>query len=1013
MDIYKSYSNHGTVFILGDFNCKIGGPRYSFTQDRRSQLLESLLIDNNSISLHVQDFAKGPVCTFQSYEDGPKTGIDHIVTNKENTRDIYNVFVPDESIFNVSEHKPIACTLLIEQCHADSDNLYESVMADKVSWTKALETNSVNDYSFAVSQFLWSVQMPSQPATKEDIELYYKTIIVAVQKADKETLPHKQFVKHIKPYWTKVVDLSHKTMLNKRILWILNGKVHDRSDQFFADYKHAKRTFRNEMDKAYNEHIMNIANRMEESMDNDQRYVWSVLKSRRKQKTFCRELNLNGVTHTNESEICEAWADHFESIFQFDSKLTNSENINLVKLEVNKIRQTQKEIKVPINPFVFEEIYNICKCLCNNKSTGLDNVSYEHIKYGGKTLQKHLCNLFNLIIQTRYTPLDWKTSVIIPLFKGGHKNKTDPNSYRGISLTSCIAKIFEKSLYPRFDSLHIKFPHQSQMAYQKELSSIHASFNLQEPIRHYIERNSDVIVVLLDSTKAFDTVWHDALLCKLHKYGVTGDLWLLIDEMYSEMRSSVLFNGRLSRWFELKRGVRQGGVLSALLYLVYINDLLCDIEDSKLGCVLLDISVSSSVQADDIALLSTTEKGMQHLINMCQTYSEKWAFKFSPTKSNVLHYSKKNKNVSSNLTLYNDIIPLVTSAKHVGILLNCKFRSMDQTLNACRVLRSTALSVLNSGIHPSILNPLTCSKIILQICYSKALYGCELWNNLTQTEITMLERSHRFVCKIIQGLPKRTRSDKCTSLLGWFSVESIINRCKLLFFGRLCRLKSSALPKRIMISRLMEFKHKCVPEQLGFIPDIYKAAEKYNITDYIVNFANTGSFPSKKLWSVIVNQNINASEETWWSYRISCDNDFYMFRRIHSAIKPHKAWTIAKQFPELRASAKYVIDLCSIVRYEDGHLLCDKCGKFFLNIVEHLLVSCDFIQDKRDDLWQDIININPIQFSVFMDSLSAHEFTTTILSCNTSYELENDELTFFSKTCVRHVEKICRDFYNR
>ncbi|CAC5361824.1 unnamed protein product [Mytilus coruscus] len=625
MDTYKSYSNHGTVYILGDFNCKIGGPRYSFTQNRRSQLLESLLIDNNSISLHVQDFAKGPVCTFQSYEDGPKTGIDHIVTNNENTRDIY----PDE-----------------------------------------------------ISQFLWSVQMPSLPATKEDIDVYFKTIIVAVHKADKETLPHKQFVKHIKPYWTKVVDLSHKTMLNKRSLWILNGKVHDRSDQFFVDYKHAKRTFKNEMDKAYIEHIMNIANRMEESIDNDQRYIWSVLKSRRKQKTFYRELNLNGITHTNESEICEAWADHFESIFQFDSKLTNSTNINFVNHEVNKIMQAQKETKAPIIPFEFEEIFNICKNLCNNKSTGLDNVSYKHVKYGGKILQKHLCNLFNLIIRTRYTPLDWKTSVIIPLFKGGNKNKTDPNAYRGISLTSCIAKIFEKSLYPRFDSLHIKFPHQSQMAYQKKLSSVHASFNLQEPIRHYIERNGDVIVVLLDSTKAFDTVWHDALLYKLHKYGVTDDLWLLIDEIYSDMRSSVLFNG--------------------------------DIEDFKWGCVLLDISVSSSVQADDIALLSTTEKGMQHLISICQTYSESWAFKFSPTKSNVLHYSKKNKSVSINLTLYDDIIPLVMSAKHVGILLNCKFRSMDQTLNACRVLRATALSVLNSGIHPSILNPLTYSKIILQ-----------------------------------------------------------------------------------------------------------------------------------------------------------------------------------------------------------------------------------------------------------------------------------------------------------
>ncbi|CAC5363156.1 unnamed protein product [Mytilus coruscus] len=390
-----------------------------------------------------------------------------------------------------------------------------------------------------------------------------------------------------------------------------------------------------------------------------------------------------------------------------------------------------------------------------------------------------------------------------------------------------------------------------------------------------------------------------------------------------------------------------------------------EFDDSKQGCILLDISVSSSVQADDIALLSTTEKRMQHLINICQTYSESWAFKFSPTKSDVLHYSKKNKSVSINLTLYDDIIPLVTSAKHVGILLNCKLRSMDQTLNACRVFRATALSVLNSGIHPSILNPLACSKIILQIqiCYSKALYGCELWNNLTQTELTMLERSHRFVCKIVQGLPKRTRSDNCTSLLGWFSVETIINRCKLLFFGRLCRLKSSSLPKRIMISRLMEFKHKCVPEQLGFIPDIYKAVEKYNMTDYIV-MLQILVLSHKKNWSVIVNWNIEANEETWWLYRISGDNDFYMFRHIHSAIKPHKTWTISKQFPELRVSAKYVIDLCSVVRYEDEHLLCDKCGKFFLNIVEHVLVSCDFTQDERDDLWQDIINVNPIQFSV-------------------------------------------------
>lgn len=83
-----------------------------------------------------------------------------------------------------------------------------------------------------------------------------------------------------------------------------------------------------------------------------------------------------------------------------------------------------------------------------------------------------------------------------------------------------------------------------------------------------------MILVLLDSIKAFDTVWHDALLPKLFQYGIRGHLWLLLNEMYSAMQSCVLFNCNYSQWFKHKRGVRQGGVLSAVLYVVYINDLL-------------------------------------------------------------------------------------------------------------------------------------------------------------------------------------------------------------------------------------------------------------------------------------------------------------------------------------------------------------------------------------------------------------------------------------------------------
>ncbi|VDI44763.1 Hypothetical predicted protein [Mytilus galloprovincialis] len=279
------------------------------------------------------------------------------------------------------------------------------------------------------------------------------------------------------------------------------------------------------------------------------------------------------------------------------------------------------------------------------------------------------------------------------------------------------------------------------MAYQKLLCSTLASFTMQEVIRHYIERNSKVNVVLMDSMKAFDSLWHDALLLKLKEYGVSGNFWLLIDEMYRDMKSSILFNNKLTRWFQLQRGVRQGGVLSAVLFLVFINNLLLKLNNTSYGTILYDVRVACSVQADDIALMSPTTQGMQTLINICQLLSERWAFKFSPE------------------------IPIVTSTKHVGNLLESSLNSTEQTMNACHMLRATTISIMNSGVHPAILNTSTCLQIVNLLVCTRAIYGCELWNALTKSELLLLERPHGLVCKAVQGLPKRSRSDKCTSHL--------------------------------------------------------------------------------------------------------------------------------------------------------------------------------------------------------------------------------------------------------
>ena len=403
--------------------------------------------------------------------------------------------------------------------------------------------------------------------------------------------------------------------------------------------------------------------------------------------------------------------------------------------------------------------------LPNGKACGIDGISYEHLKYGGKVLVRHLCNLFNLIFEQCITPIAWKDSIIIPLYKGGNKLKSDINSYRGISLIPSVCKVFEKLLDCRMNEQMSNFPNLQQMAYQKYLCSMFASFNLQETIHHYLERNSSVIVTFLDSKRAFDTVDHSGLKIKLFELDITGKFWTLIDNMYRNLKRCVRYNNKLSRYFCMERGIRQGSSLSAKLYLVYINELIDLVSTSGNGAVIVDIQVGCPVQADDIALVSCNEKSMQDLINICSKYSEKWKFQFSQAKSQIMVFSKRPTEID--LKLHGSSIPVCKTLKHVGIVLDNKFNSTERTVTSCRTIKSLCMSLIKQGIHPSLMNPISCSKIVMQLCYSKALYGCELWSNLTENELLLLERTHRYVCKFLQGLPKRTRTDISTSLLGW------------------------------------------------------------------------------------------------------------------------------------------------------------------------------------------------------------------------------------------------------
>ena len=94
-----------------------------------------------------------------------------------------------------------------------------------------------------------------------------------------------------------------------------------------------------------------------------------------------------------------------------------------------------------------------------------------------------------------------------------------------------------------------------QFGFRKGVGCIEASFNILETINHLLERGSKVFSCFLDVRKAFGTVWIDGLLFKLFsELGINGRMWLVIKDLYTNVKAKVLYAGALSREIDILQG---------------------------------------------------------------------------------------------------------------------------------------------------------------------------------------------------------------------------------------------------------------------------------------------------------------------------------------------------------------------------------------------------------------------------------------------------------------------------
>ena len=188
-------------------------------------------------------------------------------------------------------------------------------------------------------------------------------------------------------------------------------------------------------------------------------------------------------------------------------------------------------------------------------------------------VSKVISELVNQAYYEGKYPNSLKLAKVIPIFKSGSKKL--PGNYRPISILSNLNKIIEKVIYNRLYSFFTKnnVLNNSQFGFRANHSTVMALSEFVEGVLNRFDKGEAVCAILLDLSKAFDSVDRKILLNKLECYGIRGKMQLLIKSYLTERKQFVKFCGYESTCEKIHVGVPQGSVLGPLLFLIHINDL--------------------------------------------------------------------------------------------------------------------------------------------------------------------------------------------------------------------------------------------------------------------------------------------------------------------------------------------------------------------------------------------------------------------------------------------------------
>ena len=313
-----------------------------------------------------------------------------------------------------------------------------------------------------------------------------------------------------------------------------------------------------------------------------------------------------------------------------------------------------------------------------------------------------------------------------------------------------------------------------QGAFRRGRSCVDQIFTIRQLSEKVLEKNKQMVIGCIDLEKAYDKVCRVRLWQVLERYGIQGGLMTAIRSMYLGSQACVRASGKMSGWFPITQGVRQGCVMSPWLFNVFMDGIIREVKENLQGGVqLTTTNVQMLLFADDVVMVTEKKDDMQRNLDEMKKVMEKWGMKMHWGKTKVMVVSRTEEECK--LSIEGEDIEDVKKLKYLGAMISADGRcdeEIEQRVGAAakvvgamrkevlerrELLKKTKLRVFNAMVVPTL------------------TYGCETWTMQKRHE-SKIQACEMMFLRRVEGVIRmdRVRNEAARRSLGQEAVLDIV-----------------------------------------------------------------------------------------------------------------------------------------------------------------------------------------------------------------------------------------------